>query len=64
MIINQLHKDEFGEQLSKIVFPSQPINSIEYLKGRDVELETMTVHCINLAVISLFMVIVGLAKAH
>lgn len=39
MIINQLRKDEFGEQLSKIVFPSHPISSIEYLKGRDVELE-------------------------
>lgn len=39
MTINQLSKDEFGEQLSKIVFPSHPIRSIEYLKGRDNELE-------------------------
>lgn len=41
MAIDQLNKDEFGEQLGEIVFPSCPIRSIEYLKGRDNELETI-----------------------
>lgn len=39
MTINQFTADEFGQRLSEVVFPSRPIRSIEYLKGRDDELE-------------------------
>lgn len=33
--------EEFGNRLNDVVFPTRPIRSIEYLKGRDNELETI-----------------------
>lgn len=39
MFIRPLTRDEFGHRLAEVVSPSQPIGSIEFLRGRDKELD-------------------------
>jgi hypothetical protein len=41
MTIQNLTKHEFGTKLGEILSPSQPVRSIEYLLGRDDELEAI-----------------------
>ena len=41
MSINNYTKDEFGSQLNTVVFPTRPIRSVEHLKGREIELESI-----------------------
>lgn len=41
MAIQGYTEDTFGEKLSKMLSASHPIHSIEYLKGRDKELDTI-----------------------
>lgn len=41
MAINGYSRDEFGTKLNTLVFPSHPIDSIQHLLGRTVELDTI-----------------------
>lgn len=41
MSFGEYSKHDFGKKLSEVVSPSHPIRSIEYLKGREQELETI-----------------------
>lgn len=41
MAIEDYAEDEFGKRLGEILSASRPIHSIEYLKGRDKELDTI-----------------------
>lgn len=41
MAIYGINKDEFGSRLNTVVFPTRPIRSVEYLKGRNTELEAI-----------------------
>ena len=41
MTIEGYTEDQFGTKLGEVLSASRPIHSIEYLKGRDKELDTI-----------------------